>query len=147
MNEDTNSWSLLSCLVEEQEKEDSPHTGLEHLMLVTPDHPPPQKQNKTTAKWKQKIANCSGIMGTGCTSGVGAKHNVDCFYNTGLPSGKVFMLPNQNVNQDHQQDDVEAQPLAWGKQGQHCTEPTLYTNQYTQNGQCQLCYGVRQGEG
>jgi hypothetical protein len=72
-------------------------------------------------------------MDTGCTSGVGAKHSVDCFHNIGLLSWKVFMLPNPN--QGHQQDDVEAQPLAWGKQGQHRTKPTLYTIQYTQNGQ------------
>ncbi len=27
--------------------------------------------------------------------GVGAKHNVDCFHNTGLPYEKVFMLPDK----------------------------------------------------
>jgi hypothetical protein len=27
--------------------------------------------------------------------GAGAKHNVDCFHNTGLPSKKVFMLPDK----------------------------------------------------
>ncbi len=31
----------------------------------------------------------------GCTSDAGAKHNMDCFHNTGLPSKKVFMLPDK----------------------------------------------------
>ena len=31
-------------------------------------------------------------MDTGCTSGAGAEKDVDCFYDTGLPSRKVFML-------------------------------------------------------
>jgi hypothetical protein len=52
-------------------------------------------QNKIAAKWKQKIKNGSGILDTGCTLGAGAQHNVDCFHNTGLPSEKVFMLPDK----------------------------------------------------
>ncbi len=31
----------------------------------------------------------------GCTLGAGAKHDADCFHNTGLPSKKVLMLPDQ----------------------------------------------------
>ncbi len=31
----------------------------------------------------------------GCTSGAGAKHDADCFHNTGLLSKKVFMLPDK----------------------------------------------------
>ncbi len=27
--------------------------------------------------------------------GMGAKHDVDCFHDTGLPSKKVFMLPDK----------------------------------------------------
>jgi hypothetical protein len=94
-NKNTNYWSPLSCLVKEQEEEDSLHTGLEHLMLVTTDHPPPPKQNKTATKWKQKIASSSGIMDTGCTSGIGAGHSMYCFHDTGLLSEKVFMLPDK----------------------------------------------------
>ena len=52
-------------------------------------------QNKIAAKWKRKIRNRSGILDTGCTLGAGAQHNVDCFHNTGLPSEKVFMLPDK----------------------------------------------------
>jgi hypothetical protein len=36
-----------------------------------------------------------GKLDTSCTSGVGAKHDADCFHNTGLPSKKVFMLPDK----------------------------------------------------
>ncbi len=41
------------------------------------------------------MKNRSGILDTGCTLGVGAKHNADCFHNTGLLSKKVFMLPDK----------------------------------------------------
>ena len=41
------------------------------------------------------MKNRSGILDTGCTLGAGAKHNTDCFHNTGLPSEKVFMLPDK----------------------------------------------------
>jgi hypothetical protein len=30
-----------------------------------------------------------------CTSGMGAKHDMDCFHDTSLPSEKVFMLPDK----------------------------------------------------
>jgi hypothetical protein len=41
------------------------------------------------------VANQSGILDTGCTLGAGAEKDVDCFHDTGLPSGKVFMLPDK----------------------------------------------------
>ncbi len=49
-------------------------------------------KNKITEKRKQKVANRSGILDTDCTSGAGAKKDMDCFHDTGLPSKKVFML-------------------------------------------------------
>jgi hypothetical protein len=49
-------------------------------------------RNKIAARWKRKLANQSGILDTGCTLGVGAKHGADCFHDTGLLSKKVFML-------------------------------------------------------
>jgi hypothetical protein len=52
-------------------------------------------QNTIDAKRKQKLKNRSGILDTGCTLGVGAKHNADCFHDTGFPSKKVFMLPDK----------------------------------------------------
>ncbi len=33
-------------------------------------------------------------MDTGCTLGAGAEKDMDCFHDTGLPSEKVFMLPD-----------------------------------------------------
>ncbi len=56
--------------------------------------PKPTVKNKTTEKWKQKIANRSGILDTGCTSSAGAEMDMECFHDTGLPSKKVFMLPD-----------------------------------------------------
>ncbi len=52
-------------------------------------------QNKIAENWKRKLRNRSGILDTGCISGVGAKYNADCFHNTSLPSEKVFMLPDK----------------------------------------------------
>ncbi len=42
-----------------------------------------------------KIANRTGILDTGCTSGAGAEKDMDCFHATSLPSNKVFMLPDK----------------------------------------------------
>jgi hypothetical protein len=52
-------------------------------------------QNKIAAKWKRKLKNRYGILDTGCTLGMGAKHDADCFHDTGLLSKKVFMLPDK----------------------------------------------------
>jgi hypothetical protein len=62
-------------------------------MSAITDLQPPKLQNKLAAKWKRKLANQSGILDTGFTSGAGAKHDADCFHDTGLPSEKIFMLP------------------------------------------------------
>ncbi len=52
-------------------------------------------QNKIAAKWIRKIRNRSGILDTGCTLEGGGDHDTDCFHDTGLPSEKVFMLPDK----------------------------------------------------
>jgi hypothetical protein len=55
----------------------------------------PKVKNKIAEKWKQKIENRTGILDRGCTSGARAEKDVDCFHDTGLPSNKVFMLPDK----------------------------------------------------
>jgi hypothetical protein len=85
-----NYWSPLSCLVEEQEEEVT-----KHLLLISPNTTRPKVKNKIAEKWKQKIANRTGILDTGCTSGTGAEKDIDCFHDTDLPSNKVFMLPDK----------------------------------------------------
>jgi hypothetical protein len=55
----------------------------------------PKVKNKIAEKWKQKIANHTGILDTGCTSGTGAEKDMNCFHDTGLPPNKVFMLPDK----------------------------------------------------
>jgi hypothetical protein len=42
------------------------------------------------------VANRSDILDTGCTSGARTEKDVDCFYNIGLLSRKVFMLPDKS---------------------------------------------------
>jgi hypothetical protein len=69
VNKNRNYWSRLSCLVEEQEEEDVKQTVAEHLLLITLVMTRPKEKNKITEKWKQKIANRTGILDTGCTSG------------------------------------------------------------------------------
>jgi hypothetical protein len=87
--------SLLSCLVEEQEDNNIEHTSVKHILSAVTDFQPSKLQIKIAAKWKWKIRNQSGILDTDCTLGAGAKHDVDCFHDTGLPSEKVFMLPDK----------------------------------------------------
>ncbi len=40
------------------------------------------------------MKNRSEVLDTGCTLGVGAEHDADCFHNTGLPPETVFILPD-----------------------------------------------------
>jgi hypothetical protein len=94
-NGNINYWSPLSCLVEEQEDEEVEHTRAKHFLSAVTDFQPSKLQNKIAAKWKRKIRNRSSILDTGCTLGVGAKHNADCFHDTGLLSEKVFMIPEK----------------------------------------------------
>jgi hypothetical protein len=94
-NKNNNYWSPLSCLVEEQEDNNVEHTSAKHLFSAVTDFQPSMLQNKIAANWKWKIKNQSGILDTGCTLGAGAKHDVDCFHDTGLQSEKVFMLPDK----------------------------------------------------
>ena len=97
-NKNRNYWSLLSCLVEEQEDNEDEDDGTQTTDQLLAIKAIPQNQttkNKITKKWKQKVANQSGILSTGCTLGASAEKDVDCFYDTGLPSRKVFMLPDK----------------------------------------------------
>jgi hypothetical protein len=95
VNRNNNYWSPLSCLVKEQEDAVIEHTSARHLLSAVTDFQHSKLQNKIAAKWKWKIRNLSGMLDTGCTLGTGAKHDVDYFHNTGLPSEKVFMLPDK----------------------------------------------------
>jgi hypothetical protein len=94
-NKNNNYWSLLSCLVKEQEDEEVEHTSADHYLSAVTDFQPSMLQNKMAAKWKRKLKNRSDILNTCCTLGMGAKHDVDCFHHTGLPSKKVFMPPDK----------------------------------------------------
>jgi hypothetical protein len=89
-----NYWSPLACLVEEQEDTNDDHPNVDHLLSITTDMSKQPVRNKITEKWKRKMTNRSGILDTGCTSGAGAERDMDCFHDTGLPSKKVFMLPD-----------------------------------------------------
>jgi hypothetical protein len=94
-NKNDDYWSSLSCLVKEQEDEEVEHTSIDHLLSAVTDFQPLKLQSKIAAKGKRKLKNWSSILDTSCTLGPGAKHNTDCFHNTGLPSKKVFMLPDK----------------------------------------------------
>jgi hypothetical protein len=70
------------------------HLNVNHLLSITTDTLKPPVKNKITEKWKRKIANRSGILDTGCTSGAGAEMDMKYFHDTGLPSKTGFMLPD-----------------------------------------------------
>ncbi len=94
-----NHWSPLSCLVEEQEDNEDEDDGTQTTNQLLAIKAIPQNQttkNKITKKWTQKVANRSGILDTGCTLGAGTEKDMDCFYDTGLPSRKVFMPPDKS---------------------------------------------------
>jgi hypothetical protein len=59
-NKNRNFWSPLSCLVKEQEEEDT-----KHLLSISSDMTRSKVKNKIAEKWKQKIANRTGIFGHG----------------------------------------------------------------------------------
>jgi hypothetical protein len=69
----------------------------EHLLLISTAILKPKVRNEIAEKWKQKVTNWSGIMDTGCTLCAGAKKDMDCFHDTGLPFKKVFMLPDTST--------------------------------------------------
>jgi hypothetical protein len=95
-NKNNNYWSPLSCLVKEQEDKEVEHTSAYHLQPAVTEFQPSMLQNKIAAKWKRKLKNRSGILDTGCTLGAGAKRKAIIFFrDTGLPSNKVFMLPDK----------------------------------------------------
>jgi hypothetical protein len=91
-NETNNYWSLLSCLVKEQEDKEVEHKSAKHLLSAVADLQAPKWQNKIAVKWKRKLKNRSSILDMGYTLGGGAKNAADCFHDTGLPSERVFML-------------------------------------------------------
>ncbi len=98
-NKNRNYWSPLSCLVKEQEDNEDEDDGTHMTNQLLAIKAIPQNQttkNKITEKWKRKVANQSGILDTGCTSGASAEKDVDCFYDTGLLSRKVLMLPDKS---------------------------------------------------
>jgi hypothetical protein len=89
-NKNNNYWSPLSCLVKEQEDKEVEHTSANHLLSAVTDFQLSKLQNKIAVKWKRKLKNRSSILDTGCTLGVGAEHDVDCFHDTSLLFEKVF---------------------------------------------------------
>ena len=71
------------------------HLNVNHLLSITTESSKTTVKNKIAEKWKRKIANRTGILDTGCTSGAGVEMDMELFHDTGLPSKKVFMLPDK----------------------------------------------------
>jgi hypothetical protein len=71
------------------------HLNVDHFLSITTDISIPTVKNMIAEKWKRKIANRTGILDTGCTLGAGAEMDMELFHDTGLPSKKIFMLPDK----------------------------------------------------
>ncbi len=89
-----NYWSLLACLVKEQDEPDEDQTKIEQIAILVPETKP---KNKIKEKRKQKISNRTRILDTGCSSGAGAEKDIDLFIDTGSPLEKIFMLPDKTT--------------------------------------------------
>ncbi len=94
----------------------------------------PTVKNKITEKWKRKVANRSGILDTGCTSGAGAEMDMDSFHDTGLPFKKVFMLPDKSKKTGNKNYAVEAQSSRRGRRDEHSAKFALYTHKCAKDG-------------
>jgi hypothetical protein len=97
-----NYWSLLACLVEEQEEileSDDTNTSVDWAMNATTDIGP---ANKVAAHWARNIKNRKlrkmGILNTGATSGAAPEEDEECFVNSGEASTKMFMFPDKLTN-------------------------------------------------
>ncbi len=64
-------------------------------------------------------------MDTGCTLGATAEKDVDCFYDTGLPSRKVFMLPDKTKMTVTKKNATQAQ--SWAGASKMNIMPNLHT--------------------
>ena len=76
-------------------KKEIGHHNVNHTLSIMTDTSKLTVKNMMAEKWKRKIANRTGILDTGCTSGAGVEMDMELFHDTGLPSKKVFMLPDK----------------------------------------------------
>ncbi len=58
-------------------------------------HTETKGEKQKSRKMEKKISKPVRHFGLGCTLGMGAEKDMDCFHDTGLPSVKVFMLPDK----------------------------------------------------
>ena len=92
----SNCWSLLACLVEEQEESSSGSTtNVEMAMLAIAKGIP---TNKVAAHWAQKLQNRKSrrfaFLDSGATSRAAPEEDALDLDNTGQPSQKTFMFPD-----------------------------------------------------
>jgi len=129
-----NYWSPLACLVEEQEENDDDHLHVDHLLSITTDMSNLPVKKKITEKWKRKIANRSGILDTGCTSGAGAEMDMEFFHDTGLPVQEGIHVTGHTENTGNKNHAPEAQSLSWCRRDEHSAKFALYTYKCVKDG-------------
>ena len=90
-----------------------------------------------------KDSKRSGILDTGCTSGAGAEMDMEYFHDTGLPSKKVFMLPDASK--------IPATKIMRLKHNlrrdEHSAESALLTDKCAKDGGPGLHCSIRQKRG
>jgi hypothetical protein len=123
------------------------HLNVDHFLSITTDTSKPTTKNKIAEKWKRKIANRTGILDTGCTSGAGAEMDMDLFHNTGHPSKKVFMLPDKTKKNGNKNDALKAQSPGGGRRDEHSAKSALFTDKCAKDGRAWVHCSIRQKGG
>jgi hypothetical protein len=95
-----NYWSLLTCLVNKQEEEDTLHEKIKiDWAMSAIAHISPV--NKVAAHWGRKMDNWrarkTDILDTGATSGMAPEEDEEALEDTGMTSRKTFMFPDKQT--------------------------------------------------
>jgi hypothetical protein len=125
----SNYWSLLACLVEEQEELSSGSTtNVEMAMSAIAKGIP---SNKVAAHWAQKLQNRKSrrfaFLDSGATSRAALEEDAPDLDGTGQPSQKTFMFPDGRTQKATKKMLLQAQSPSSFPGNEHCARTTFGT--------------------